>query len=72
MTATSVPLLDDLRATLRRLAPYAHSLGSVDALEGLQASLGSEGNDASWLRARFGDAATLPDVVRQQAARFMG
>ena len=26
----------------------------------------------AWLRARFAEAATLPDVVRQQAARFMG
>ena len=72
VSATSVPLLDDLRATLRRLAPYAQALGSTDALDALQASVASEGNDAAWLRARFDEAATLPDVVRQQAARFMG
>ena len=72
VTATSVPLVDDLRATLRRLAPFAQALGSADALDALQASVGSEGNDAAWLRARFDESATLPDVVRQQAARFMG
>ena len=70
--STSVPLLEDLRVTLRGLTPYATSLGSLDALESLQASFGGEGNDAGWLRARYAQSATLPDVVRQQAARFMG
>jgi hypothetical protein len=31
-----------------------------------------EGNDAAWLRARHAQSGTLPDVVRQQAALFMG
>jgi len=72
VTATSVPLVDDLRATLRRVAPFAQALGSAEALDALQASVAREGNDAAWLRARFDESATLPDVVRQQAARFMG
>jgi carboxylate-amine ligase len=72
VTGATVGLADDLRETLRALTPHAQALGSVAALEALQAVVSGEGNDAAWLRARFAQAGTLPDVVRQQAARFMG
>ena len=71
-TRTTVTLGDDLRATLRALTPHAQALGSTDALEALEAAVQGEGNDAAWLRARFAQAGTLADVVRQQAVRFMG
>jgi carboxylate-amine ligase len=70
-SGATVALADDLRDTLRALMPHAQALGSVAALESLLAAIGGEGNDAAWLRARFAQAGTLPDVVRQQAARFM-
>jgi len=70
-TTTTASLADDLRVTLRRLMSHAEGLGSVDALEALQVAITAEGNDATWLRARHAAGGTLPDVVRQQASRFM-
>ena len=70
-TGASRPLADDLRETLDRLAPYAASLGSQDALSALHTTL-SQGNDATWLRAQFADTGTLTDVVRRQAAQWAG
>jgi len=67
----TVPLADDIRATLRALAPHAAALGSTPALEALSAVVQGEGNDAAWLRRIHTDGGTLPDVVRQQAARWM-
>jgi carboxylate-amine ligase len=72
VTGATVTLADDLRATLHRLAPHAQALDCTGALDALQSMLAGEGNDATWLRARYAQAGTLPDVVRQQAARFMG
>jgi carboxylate-amine ligase len=72
VTAASVTLADDLRATLGALAPHAEALDSGDALASLRRVVDEDGNDAAWLRARFAHAGTLPDVVRQQAALFMG
>ncbi len=73
-SGATVTLRDDLHAILDRLVPHAQALGSGDALQALRASLygGDDDNDAAWLRARLAQSATLPDVVRQQAARFMG
>ena len=70
-TRETVPLADDIRATLRALAPHAAALGSTPALEALSAVVQGEGNDAAWLRRIHTDGGTLPDVVRQQAARWM-
>jgi carboxylate-amine ligase len=72
VTGGSVTLADDLRATLGALKPHADALGSSAALEALHAMVNGEGNDAAWLRARHAQSGTLPDVVRQQAALFMG
>jgi carboxylate-amine ligase len=72
VNGATVTLADDLRATLARLMPHAQALGCEHALEALQTALGGDGNDAAWLRARYAQSGTLPDVVRQQAARFMG
>ena len=71
-TGATITLADDLRHTLASLIPHAAALGSAHALEALQATIAGEGNDAAWLRARYEQSGTLPDVVRQQAARFMG
>ena len=67
----TVSLGDDLRDTLRRLAPHAQALGSQGAFDALTALTVGGDNDAAWLRRRYAEAKTLPDVVRQQAALWM-
>jgi carboxylate-amine ligase len=70
-TRQTVLLAEDIRETLRALAPHAAALESTVALDALMAMTQSEGNDATWLRKLHADNKTLPDVVRQQAARWM-
>jgi carboxylate-amine ligase len=71
--ATRAPLsiADDIQSTLRQLAPHAADLASTAALDSLSTLVRSEGNDAAWLRRAFAARTTLPDVVREQAARWM-
>jgi carboxylate-amine ligase len=71
-SGSQATLGDDLRATLGRLAPHADVLGCAAALAALRSVVDTGGNDAAWLRQRYAESGTLPDVVRQQAARFMG
>jgi carboxylate-amine ligase len=66
-----VTIADDIRTTLDQLAPHAAALGSTAAFEALAAEAGGEGNEAAWLRRLYGAGKTLPDVVREQAARWM-
>ena len=67
----TLSLADDLRETLRKLAPHAQALGSQDALEALSAMTVGGDNDAAWLRRRYTEVKTLPDVVRRQAKLWM-
>jgi carboxylate-amine ligase len=71
VTSRSVSLAEDLDETLRRLAPHGAALDCTDALASLHAAVSGGGNDAAWLRSRYNELGTLPDVVREQAARFM-
>jgi carboxylate-amine ligase len=71
VTRQPVGISDDIRATLRELAPHATDLGSTSALEALLAVTLGDGNDAAWLRKAYADTKTLPDVVRRQATRWM-
>jgi len=71
-TRRSIPLADDIRNTLRELAPHAAALESSGALERLTTLTLADGNDATWLRKVYAETRTLPDVVRRQAARWMG
>jgi len=71
-TRRSIPLADDIRNTLRELAPHAAALESSGALERLTTLTLADGNDATWLRKIYAETKTLPDVVRRQAARWMG
>ena len=71
-TRQSVPLADDIRNTLRALAPHAAALESTGAIERLMTLTLADGNDAAWLRKVYAEHHTLPDVVRQQAERWMG
>jgi glutamate---cysteine ligase / carboxylate-amine ligase len=70
-TRTPVNIADDIQRTLRELAPHASALGSTGALGALSELLRGEGNDAAWLRKTFAANTTLPDVVREQGARWM-
>ena len=65
-TGRARPLADDLRETLRLLAPHAQMLDSQDAFAALTETI-DQGNHATWLRRAFAETGTLQDVVRQQA-----
>jgi carboxylate-amine ligase len=67
----SVSIADDIQNTLRQLAPHAADLASTEALDALSTLVRDEGNDAAWLRRAFAARTTLPDVVREQSARWM-
>ena len=70
-TRTRVGIGEDIQRTLRELFPHAVDLASTNALEAVLAIVRGEGNDAAWLRNTFTEKTTLPDVVREQAARWM-
>jgi carboxylate-amine ligase len=65
-----VSLSQDLIATLERLEPYATRLGTALPLITLAAHAARELNDSRWLRERFDEIRSLPDVVRLQAERW--
>jgi glutamate---cysteine ligase / carboxylate-amine ligase len=71
-TRKPVSIGEDIRTTLSGLAPHAADLESASALDALAGLTTGEGNDAAWLRKTYAATTTLPDVVRQQAARWMG
>jgi glutamate---cysteine ligase / carboxylate-amine ligase len=70
-TRQRVTIGDDIVSTVRGLASDAAALGSKAALDAIAAEVQSEGNDAAWLRSAYAGGKTLPDVVREQAARWM-
>jgi carboxylate-amine ligase len=65
-----VVLRDDLLATLKRLRPLAIRLGTEQAIYGLIAAVERRENDSLWLRERFHQSRSYPDVVRLQAERW--
>ena len=65
-TGKTRTIAEDLRETLRDLAPHAQVLGSEDAFTALLATV-EQGNHAAWLRNVFTEHQTLPDVVRRQS-----
>jgi carboxylate-amine ligase len=67
---THTRLRDDLLETLERLTPAAAALGTVRPLMSLAALAAREQNDALWLRERYVETKSLPDVVRMQAQRW--
>ena len=65
-----VRLREHLLATLDRLAPEAAALGN-EAVLGEVRSLAQAGrNDSGWLRERYAETRSMPDVVRLQSARW--
>jgi len=65
-----VRIRDDLIETLERLAPVATKLGSSMALLAIAGAAARQANDSGWLRERYLETKSLPDVVRMQAMRW--
>ena len=63
-------LKDDLLDTLKRLRPLAIRLGTQRPLQQLARTVDGEVNDARWLRERYNETKSFPDVVRLQAAHW--
>jgi len=66
----STRLREHLLDTLDRVAPDAQRLGNKPALEALWRSAQAQDNDSRWLRERYAEMKSMPDVVRQQAQRW--
>jgi|SRR5688572_17116514 len=67
---THLVLRDDVAATLARLKPLASSMGTSAAIQALSSAVRESENDSRWLRERFDETGSLPDVVRLQAERW--
>ena len=67
---THARLAEDLLATLERLEPSAAALGTAVPLMSLAALAARGVNDSGWLRERYQETRSLPDVVRLQAQRW--
>ena len=65
-----VVLRDDLLATLKRLRPLAVQMGTQHAINPLIAAVTKGESDSRWLRERFLETRSFPDVVRLQAQRW--
>jgi carboxylate-amine ligase len=70
-TYQTIPLRDDILATLAMLEPHGAALGSTSALRHL--STAAQGiNDASYLRHQFADQGSVEGVVDAAIRRFRG
>jgi carboxylate-amine ligase len=65
-----VRLREHLLDTLERLAPEAAALGNTAALGELWSLAQASRNDAGWLRERYAETHSMPDVVRLQSERW--
>jgi len=63
-------LREHLLDTLERIAPESARLGTGEALRELRALAIGQQNDSRWLRERYAETRSMPDVVRLQAARW--
>jgi glutamate---cysteine ligase / carboxylate-amine ligase len=65
-----VRISEDIIATLKRLVPGAPQLGTAAALAAIGKRVAMNLNDSAWLRERYKETRSLPDVVRLQARRW--
>ena len=65
-----VVLREDVSATLARIRPLAARMGNSVAIGALANAVANDQNDSRWLRERFQESGSLPDVVRLQAQRW--
>ena len=70
-TYDSVPMRDDILATLDQMLPHAEALGSVDALRHLAAAVDG-GSDATILRRHFEHEGSCEGMVNAAIAHFRG
>jgi glutamate---cysteine ligase / carboxylate-amine ligase len=66
----SVRLREHLLDTLDRVAPEAAALEATAPLEALWRMAQEQQNDSRWLRERYAESRSMPDVVRMQAQRW--
>jgi carboxylate-amine ligase len=66
----SIRLREHLLETLDRIAPVAAALETTEPLQAIRQMADDEQNDARWLRERYAEAKSMPDVVRLQAMRW--
>jgi carboxylate-amine ligase len=69
-TRTSVRLREHLLDTLERIAPDAEHLEAREPLDALWRMAQGSQNDSGWLRDRYAELKSMPDVVRLQALRW--
>jgi carboxylate-amine ligase len=67
----SIPLREDILATLALMAPHAEALGSMEALAHLAAAA-TEGSDASYLRGQYDRQGSAEGMVNAAIQRFRG
>ncbi|HSN21307.1 MAG TPA: YbdK family carboxylate-amine ligase [Usitatibacter sp.] len=67
---TSVRLREHLLETLERIAADAVRLQASEPLDALWRMAAEEQNDSRWLRERYAEVKSMPDVVRLQALRW--
>ncbi|NNG23122.1 YbdK family carboxylate-amine ligase [Telluria aromaticivorans] len=70
-TYETVPMRDDILATLEKMMPHAEALGSVEALQHL-ASAAHGGSDAAQLRHVFALEGSVEGMVQAAIQRFRG
>jgi len=69
-TRSSVRLREHLLDTLDRIAPDAARLEAREPLEAVWKLAQAQQNDTRWLRERYGELKSMPDLVRRQALRW--
>jgi carboxylate-amine ligase len=69
-TRSSVRLREHLLDTLDRIAPDAARLDTRQPLEAIWKLAQAQQNDTHWLRERYAELKSMPDLVRQQALRW--
>lgn len=67
-----VKIGEDILDTIRTVMPHAAQLDAGDALAELAAGVHRGYSDAAWLRARFAEAGSLLDVVRESSTAWAG
>jgi carboxylate-amine ligase len=70
-TYASIPLREDILATLKLMAPHAEALGSMEALAHL-AAVATEGSDAGYLRGQYERQGSAEGMVNAAIRRFRG
>jgi len=70
-TYASIPLRDDILATLDLMAQHAQALGSMDALAHLAAAV-TDGSDAFYLRGQYERQGSAEGMVNAAIQRFRG